>query len=116
MYTLIYLVVVGCLVESITQICIKSIITEPIRVYIIAKYPTSKLTYFITCGYCFSFWISLGLLSLSYCVSSPPSLVSNAYINFIIILLLIHRLSNIVHGAVDKYFDKRYDIRYNRVN
>jgi Protein of unknown function (DUF1360) len=111
-----YLFILGFLTESITNICLKATISHPIRAYIISKMYNTKIGYLLTCGYCFSFWVSLLLLTLSYTVTTVPILVESGMVNFVVILLVVHRLSNIIHGTVDKYFDKQYDIRYNKVN
>jgi hypothetical protein len=116
MDTLFYFLILAILIESITQIITKSVITESVRAYIISKNPTGKVSYLLTCGYCSSFWVTLKLVLVSYLVSTPPVIVNNYIINFVILVLLCHRFSNIFHGAIDKYFDKRYDIRYNKVD
>jgi hypothetical protein len=33
-----------------------------------------------------------------------------------VVILVVHRLSNMLHGAIDRYFDTRKDIRYNKMN
>lgn len=115
---IIILLISGFITESITKVVVSSVIAEPIRLFI-----DSRSEFFgelVNCGYCFSFWISLiSCLTLIY-LGILPVLVNTIVINFIIVLLLIQRLSNIIHGAIDKYFEKNvrqeHLVNFNDIN
>jgi hypothetical protein len=109
MYLILILII---LVELTTELIIKSTIFLPIRVYFINK--SKFLEELLTCGYCFSVWASMLWCIIFYITDNMPILVLNSLLNFGIIWLISHRLSNLLHGAIDRYFDTRKDIRYNR--
>jgi hypothetical protein len=105
------LFVVSLLVETITELCIKSFIFKPIRAKIFSL-NSEFLTELFSCGYCFSVWVALGLNLSIYLVNS--AIYSNSLLILVIVALLSHRISNIIHGSIDRYFDTRKDIRYNK--
>lgn len=111
---MLYILAISLLVESITQILIKSLILQDIRVFLLKKINNEKFTYLLSCGYCSSFWIATLLNLIGNYLSVSIILVDSKIINITILILITHRLSNIIHGAIDKYFDKSYDIRYNK--
>lgn len=111
MYALLILLL---LTELTTELIIKSTIFLPIRIYFINK--SKFLGDLLTCGYCFSVWSSMFWCITFYITNNIPMLVLNSFINFVIIWLISHRLSNMLHGAIDRYFDTRKDIRYNRMD
>jgi hypothetical protein len=111
MNILYYLLLLICLTELLVEVCIKSEIFFTTRKYFIEK--NGFLSKLLTCGYCFSFWIAFILTVIFLITNNLPIILSNSILNFISIWLLVQRGSNILHGTIDKYFDKRYDIRYN---
>lgn len=95
------------LTEILTELVIKSEIFRPVRNFIKSGGPwLKKLS---SCGYCFSVWAAVGvvfLFDLTY------NLTRWQWVDFIVISLIIHRLSNYLHNFNDKYLDKYYDMRY----
>lgn len=98
------------LTESITEILVKSTIFRPIRDKLFSI-NNRWITELITCGYCFSFWVSL-LVTTVFHLMNP---IEFKILNFTVIVIITHRLSNIIHGSIDRYFDTRKDIRYNKL-
>ncbi len=105
-----FLVVI--VVEAITEVCIKGEIFFNVRAFIIEK--NDFFGKLVTCGYCFSFWISLLVCCLLYFFDALIVIIYNEFINFIFNWVILQRCSNILHGAIDKYFDTRKDIRYDK--
>lgn len=99
------------IVESITEVIIKSVIFTKVRNLFIKR--SVFFEYLLTCGYCFSFWTSLFILILLICYNQEPHIL-NGVLNYFFIFFIIQRGSNMVHGAIDRYFDTRKDIRYNK--
>jgi hypothetical protein len=104
--------------EAITQLAIKSIAFEPLRVKIQNwcgnKHP--RILYFTQCGYCFSVWASGLVVAISLILSLIPTYHYPLFFVFFGNLLFVHRASNILHNVIDKHTDKRYDSRYNSEN
>jgi hypothetical protein len=94
--------------EAVVQLVIKSEIFSPIRRL------ASKLGYWtdelFKCGYCFSVWVALGMITVVPAVILPVS--DWHVVNVLLTLLVVHRLSNIMHNVIDKWTDKYYDVRY----
>lgn len=73
----------------------------------------SKWSWFerlLACGYCTSVWVAMGLIAVAPVAVLPIS--SWTFVNVLITLLVVHRLSNVIHNVVDKWTDKYYDLRY----
>jgi hypothetical protein len=107
------------LVEAITQIIVKSFIFQVVRDYLVNKAfllgdkTGSYIEELVNCGYCVSFWVAVVINLIFYAyVDLYPTIVYNVIINFFIVVLIVHRFSNIFHGSIDKYFDASKDIRY----
>jgi len=111
-YSLYFFVLVSLLIESLTSLLLKADILNRPRNFLIER--SSFLQELLSCGYCFSFWISLFLLSLVYLSRQeiPLAITFIPFIDFFLNVIIFHRLSNIWHGMIDKYFDKYYDKRY----
>ncbi len=94
--------------EAAVELVIKSSIFESIRKHIskLGSWPEELLK----CGYCFSVWIAAGIILVvpSTIINVSPWLA----VNFLITVLIVHRLSNITHNVIDKWTDKYYDLRY----
>lgn len=82
--------------EAITELVVKSEIFSSIREFFFKS--EFKVFNFIhkilDCGYCFSVWAALFTIALTY--------LSNTYVNTFILIIIIHRLSNVFHNLVDK--------------
>lgn len=103
------------LVESLTFITLKSDLLRPIIDKI--RNLHTVLEQLLSCGYCTSFWFTLIVFtSFSYLTVEPITFVNlttfDSSINYLIGVFLVHRCSNLLHGAIDKYLDKSYDKRY----
>lgn len=99
--TLLFLIVV---VEAITEIVVSSTIFQPLRNFILKRAGKSTICNFlgklIQCGYCTSVWISL-----IFAFFVPIHLV-NVYIDFIIFVFVLHRLSNFWHEFLSRWFSR----------
>lgn len=90
------------LIEAVTNILSKSDLFNPIREFLFNK-GDNKLFRFVhnmvDCPYCLSVWVSLLCTIMLY-------LYINNLLPFILtwvcIVLILHRLSNIVHFVIDK--------------
>lgn len=99
-------------VEAVTEVAIKGEIFFRVRAFIIER--NEFLSQLVTCGYCFSFWISFLVCVVLEMCDELPQIHFNFFLNFIVIWIVLQRGSNMLHGAIDKYFDTRKDIRYNQ--
>ncbi len=70
----------------------------------------SWLKALINCGYCTSVWVALGFINAVPIAVLPLS--DLPFVNVIATLLVVQRLSNIMHNVIDKWTDKYYDVRY----
>lgn len=104
------LIICIIVVEAITELIIKSIIFSRIRNFFISR--STFFEYLLTCGYCFSFWVSFFLIMLLISYNRLPVLIDGV-LNYLFIFFIMQRGSNMLHGAIDRYFDTRKDIRYN---
>ncbi len=83
--------------EAITELVVKSDFFAPLRKSLYNK--NNKIFDFIhdilDCGYCFSVWAALFTLTIIF-------IVDNIFINYFIYIIVIHRLSNILHNLIDR--------------
>lgn len=94
--------------EAVVQLVIKSEIFSPIRR--LASKLGSWTAELFQCGYCLSVWVALGMITA---VPNAILLVSDyPGVNVLLTLLVVHRLSNVMHNVIDKWTDKYYDMRY----
>jgi len=84
------------LTEALTELAVKSEFFEPLRKFLFES--KIKLFNFIhkifDCGYCFSVWA--GMLSVFFVFY-----LDNNVINFLVLGIVVHRLSNLFHFFVD---------------
>ncbi len=93
--------------EALTELVIKSVFFKYFRTQV------SRLGEWVEelfkCGYCFSVWVAIVIVGVTGC--SVP--VSAYFIfNSFVTVLIVHRLSNVMHNIIDKWTDKYYDMRY----
>ncbi len=85
------------LTEALTELSVKSEIFQPLRKWLFEK--ESKVLNFIhqifDCGYCFSVWAASFSLVLVFALD-------NKIIDFFIMAIIIHRLSNLFHFVMDR--------------
>jgi len=109
------LIILSLIVEYITYMLLQADLISPLVDKV--KNLNAFFDSLLSCGYCTSFWITLLVYSGFSCLSveslSFVSLTTFDFIlNFCIGIILTHRLSNLIHGGIDKYLDKSYDKRY----
>lgn len=105
------------IIEAVVQLLIKGSILNPIRNKLLVFCVTRGYDFIrelITCGYCFSFWVSGCFLLVLWVTGGVPVLFSNQLVNMLSLLFILQRGSNAIHGATDRYFDTHKDMRYNR--
>lgn len=87
------------LAEATTELLVKSEFFKPLRKFLFEK--GSKITTFLhdllDCGYCTSVWI--GCFMSILLIDLP---VLHWSVDWLILGLIVHRLSNILHFAIDK--------------
>jgi len=99
--------VLAFVTEAIVELVVKSEIFAPARE--LAFKLGSWTTSLFKCGYCFSVWVATGLVLITQ-LSYP--LTGNKFIDLGLAVLVVHRLSNVLHNVIDKWTDKYYDVRY----
>ena len=91
--------------EAVTEIITKSELFRPFRALIYRLGSKSKvfewLHSLLDCGYCFSVWAGCTIAFLFF---SDLSLV-HKYVDWFIVGLLLHRLSNLFHNIMDRIHD-----------
>ena len=102
MATIVQIIIAVVLTEAITEIVTKSEIFSPFSAFLFRRGANNKVVKWfhdlLDCGYCFSVWVGVcvGLLVLH------DIKIINTYIDWLIIGLLIHRSSNILHNIIDR--------------
>ena len=104
--TIIQIVIIILNIEAVTNLLSKSELFKPLRegLFNLSNNRGSKLAGFlhdlIDCPYCTSVWVSLFYVSC-VCISANSPLFLIFFIYFCAIIVL-HRLSNIVHHIIDR--------------
>lgn len=95
--------------EAITEIVVKSEIFNPIRKFIFGLGQNNIffgwLHNLLDCGYCFSVWSS-ALVTFLLFRDNFSGYGLNGILVMGILVLFIHRLSNVFHSIMDKVQDK----------
>lgn len=99
------LLILSLLVETITEVTIKSLIFKPLRLRI--SEISNRFKELLSCGYCFSFWVSF--FTVLIFSSLKPEIVENDFLNFVVTVLIVQRLSNFIHNFNDCWLDKYYN-------
>jgi hypothetical protein len=94
--------------EAMVELVIKSQIFSPFRRLVSKLGP--RTTELFKCGYCFSVWVAMGMVLLVPSMVLP--ITDWRVVNAALTVLVVHRLSNIMHNVIDKWTDKYYDQRY----
>lgn len=88
--------------EALTEIITKSEIFQPFRASIFKLGKQSKIFEWIhnllDCGYCFSVWVGC---AVAFLFLEDFGLV-HKYVDWFIMGIFIHRLSNVFHNIVDR--------------
>jgi len=110
--------------EAITEIIVDSEIMEPVRSFIFLKSLTSSepavstvqpwafIHRLIHCGYCASVWVAMAAAMLA------PWVVGYWVLNWLVMVFVIHRLSNFFHivlQIIKKGRVRTYDLEIKRV-
>lgn len=94
------------LIEALTELAVKSEFFYPLRKVLFNLGKKNSIFKFIfnifDCGYCFSVWASFLSLVLVF-------IVNNTIIDFILCVIVFHRLSNLLHFVIDR-IDKEKDL------
>ncbi len=99
-------IVAVILTELLTELAVKSVIFKPAR-ELFRKWKWGDQL--VNCGYCFSVWaapVVVFSLGLSY------NLTEWHVMDFALVSLVVHRLSNVLHNIIDKWTDKYYSLGY----
>ena len=82
--------------EALTELAVKSELFEPVRKKLFkSKYKVLNFIHRIfDCGYCFSVWAAMITLIFF--------MLDNYIINWFILGIVLHRLSNLFHFLMDK--------------
>jgi len=90
--------------EATTEIICKSLIFEPLKKWIHEKRDKKTFNFLnrlLDCPYCTSVWVA-GLLLFLYGVVP--------HFKYALILLVLHRLSNLFHFIMDRFDPNRIDL------
>lgn len=87
------------LVEAITEILVDSQIFSKPRELIYTN--SSFFGELVTCGYCTSVWVSAAVAWMAVLSLSPYFMV-----NYIVTVMVLHRLSNVWHEAIKKWLNR----------
>lgn len=102
MFELLLIGVCGLVTEAITEIIVKSNIFIFIRDYLDKRSRESSLFEFLSdllaCGHCTSVWVAF-FIGLILTISGVTLL--NKFVDWFILWILIHRLSNVIHFCID---------------
>jgi len=94
---LIEIITAVILTEALTELAVKSELFEPLRKLLFES--ESRLLNFIhqilDCGYCFSVWAAALSSILIF-------ILDNKIIDFFILCVIVHRLSNLFHFILDR--------------
>lgn len=101
LHDIITIIIFAIVTESIVELVTTGSIFFSIRNWIAKKPYLSFVHDLISCGYCFSVWVS-GLVTLAYQITFCDMIV----IDYLITLFLVHRLSNLVHELFSRWFGR----------
>lgn len=93
--------------EALVELLVKSEFFRPPREFVSRWAFPKKL---FNCGYCMSVWVAMGMIAAIPTVMLPLS--DWPFVNVLITLLLVHRMSNIMHNVIDKWTDKYYSLAH----
>lgn len=103
--------------EALVELISKSFLFEGLRLNLL-NHKYSILMFIgtiISCPYCCSFWTAFSL-NIIFNFSFNFELLTNSYlnntINYLIICILVQRVSNYLHGISDRHFNTAKDVRY----
>jgi hypothetical protein len=100
-----YVIIAVLITEAITEIVVKSELFLPVKSKIFELGKNNKfferIHYLLDCGYCFSVWAGMftSLLLLN------DFSVVNKYIDWFLLGIVVHRLSNLFHNIMDRIYN-----------
>lgn len=100
MYKLLIFLIAIVITETITEIITKSKLFEPLHEWFFNRRDNkffNFIHYLLDCPYCFSVWV--GTFVSIFIVKFN---IVSVYIDWFIVGLLLHRLSNILHNIIDR--------------
>lgn len=99
----VYFIIAIILTEAITEVVVKSFFFEPLRKYFFNRQEKNvvynKISYLLECGYCFSVWAGMFSSIFMFKIYDDVEL-SN--VQLIVIGIVVHRVSNILHYLIDR--------------
>lgn len=97
-------------IEAVTEIVVKSKIFEPVRNFINTRNSRvfSPAKYLLSCGHCFSVWVSLLANGVVFYYYRGISETLPIVLLWFVLSIVCHRLANYLHMFIDKYIDKFY--------
>ena len=103
-------VLVIIMVEAVTEIIISSEIFLGIRNWFAKR--SSFFQKLLSCGYCFSVWVAA---SVAWVL--PGDVTTYPYLDIIIKIFVVHRLSNVLHELFKRLFNRLpWSIVFNKVD
>lgn len=87
-------------VEAVVEIFVQSEIFIKVRIFF-SKLNPSFLGKLFTCGYCMSVWVSATIAW-----TLPGTLTEYQILDIIIKTFVLHRLSNVLHEALSRWFKR----------
>ena len=91
------------LTEAITELVVKSEFFFPLRAYLHRKGLGNKFFKWVheltDCGYCFSVWVGC---AIALFLVDMDTVLINKYFDWILVGLVLHRVSNILHFLIDR--------------
>jgi len=91
--------------EAITEIVVKSELFIPVKSKLFELGKNNRfferIHYLLDCGYCFSVWAGM---FISILMLNDISVV-NSYIDWFLLGIVVHRLSNLFHNVMDRIYN-----------
>ena len=107
---ILFIIISVVVVEATVEIVVKSLLFEGFRERI-GKLPLlgKFIEKLVSCGHCFSVWVSLSIVPVVFIfLFGHKIILPFSIVWWIILSLLVHRLSNYLHMFIDNYIDKFY--------
>ena len=98
-FTLLFLAI---FVEAFTEILVTSSIFRKPREFLAVA--SDLLGELVHCGYCTSVWVSM---TVAWIIPSHIAMTPFFYVNYIISIFVLHRVSNMIHELFSKWTERR---------
>lgn len=94
------LILIAIATEALVEIIVASELFYPLHRWAFFTFGWEKL-----CGYCASFWVAVGLWSYQ----------DDPLVKLLIMVLVVHRLSNLLHEGFSRWFKRTPNVSVNSV-